>query len=317
MLEMEGNMEIKASYRLNEYEMKKIDSLMESGRDSESPNIFTIYVEGVDDVDFFNRWLRVSKIESNHRKLSIKILEIKSDKSIAVPGLGNCQKIRFAAEKYKDDMRKIYISDKDLMTDSNVREYGYLDSLFFTDFPAIESYGFLDEILSKLNKDRYGGRAESLENCGEFLGRYLKCIYFYRCALYNQEKAENMNSKAFELNKKLKSYVNSNRDNLSIDGFIEFANGFIPDEVVNEMKSADNDSIDSRTYIYGHDIGSVINKFMECYEGEWKRRYPVYSKVHIEQYIRDNYIDGEFYKDDNLFESLRMRIEHVYKLTTK
>ena len=62
---MKGNMETKASYRLNEYEIKKIDNLVESGRDSESPNIFTVYVEGIDDVDFFNRWLRVSKMESN------------------------------------------------------------------------------------------------------------------------------------------------------------------------------------------------------------------------------------------------------------
>ncbi len=52
MFDLEGNMEVKASYRLNEYEMKKIDSLTESGRDSESPNIFTIYVEGIDDIDF-------------------------------------------------------------------------------------------------------------------------------------------------------------------------------------------------------------------------------------------------------------------------
>ena len=102
MFDLEGNMEVKASYRLNEYEMKKIDSLTESGRDSESPNIFTIYVEGIDDIDFFNRWLRVSKMESNYRKLSIKILGIESDKSIVAPGLGNCQKIRFAAKKYKD-----------------------------------------------------------------------------------------------------------------------------------------------------------------------------------------------------------------------
>ena len=313
---MKGNMETKASYRLNEYEIKKIDNLVESGRDSESPNIFTVYVEGIDDVDFFNRWLRVSKMESNYRKLSIKILEIKSDESIVVPGLGNCQKIRFAAEKCKDDMRKIYISDKDLMTDSNVREYRHLDSLFFTDFPAVESYGFLDEILCKLNEDRYGGKLKSLENCGEFLSRYLRGVYFYRCVLHNQEKPEDMNSKAIELHKKLTSYVNSNRGNLSIDGFIEFTNGSIPNEMVNAMKSV-GDNVDPRAYIYGHDVGSAIKGVIACYEKELSSKYPACRKTHIEQYGRDNYISEGFYKDDNLFKSLRMRIEYVYKLTTK
>ncbi|WP_304127067.1 hypothetical protein [Mogibacterium diversum] len=314
---MKDGIEIKASYRLNEYEMKKIDSLMESGRDSESPNIFTIYVEGIDDIDFFNRWLRVSKLESSHRKLSIKILGIRSDESIVAPGLGNCQKIRLAAEEYKDDMRKIYVSDKDLMTDSNVREYEHLDSLFFTDFPAVESYGFLNEILCKLNEDRYGGKLKSLENCGEFLSRYLRGIYFYRCALHNQEKPEDMNSKAIELHKKLTSYVNGNRDNLSIDGFIEFADGFIPDEVVNAMKSVDDDNVDPRAYIYGHDVGSAIKGVIACYEKELSSKYPACRKTHIEQYVRDNYISEGFYKNDNLFKLLCMRIEYIYKLTMK
>lgn len=317
MLDMEENVETEVPYRLNEDETKNTDSLVERGRDSESPNIITIYVEGKNDFVFYKRWLKVSKIGSSYRKLSIKILTIKSDKSVIDPGLGNCQKIRLAADRYKDDIRKIYISDKDLMTDSDVRKYEHLDLLFFTDFPAIESYGFMDEILCKLNKDRYGGNVESLENCGEFIGRYLRGIYFYRCSLYGQENSEGMNKKAHELHEKFKSYVSNNRGNFSIDGFVEFADGIIPDEIVNIMKSIDYDNVDPRAYIYGHDVGPVINGFITCYNNEWRSGYPASKNNHIEQYVRDNYIDGGFYENDNLFKSLRMRIEHIYKLTMK
>ena len=316
-----GNMENssgqKPPYSLEEQEKERTERVVESGRDSESPNTFTIHVEGPDDYTFYNKWRKYSKLESAHRKLAIKFRKITDDKSVKASGPGNCQKIRDAAEKYKDDVRRIYISDRDLMTESEVEKYSHLDSLFFTDFPAVESYGFSDEILCGLNKDKYGGNLDLLDSCYEFLKFYLRFLYFYRCKLNHQKNPKSMNGAAWELHRKLLDYIDINPDNLSIDLFIDFVGVPISSEMQEVLELMDGDDVDPRVYAYGHDIAAAVRQIVIKREDALSSRYARQKVEYIENYILDEYIEKIMYEHDSLFQALCKRIEDLYNLTTK
>ena len=312
-----NNLGQKPPYSLEEREIERTERVVESGRDSESPNTFTIHVEGPDDYTFYDKWRMYSKLESAHRKLAIKIKKINDDKSVKASGPGNCQKIRDAAEKYKDDVRRIYISDRDLMTESEVEKYSHLNSLFFTDFPAVESYGFSDEILCGLNKDKYGGNLDLLDSCYEFLKFYLRFLYFHRCKLNQQKNPESMNKAAWGLHRKLLDYIDINPDNLSIDLFIDFVGVPISSEMREILELMDDDDVDPRVYAYGHDIAAAVRQIVVKREGELISRYARQKVEYIEQYIRDAYIEKRLYEHDSLFQALRKRIEDLYNLTAK
>ena len=303
-------------YRLTESLNETIERCLNGARDEHSQVVVEIYVEGIHDVDFYESWIDKSGIDIELDKLSVVVKEVRDVENydgVVIPeGIsGNCALVRKFAELNGKHIRKIWISDRDLLTDDDLINYSR-DNLFFTDFPAIESYGFLDSVLDSFNEDRYGGKLESLKNHIDIIKSYLKGMYFYRCALQECENSERVTSKTRQLHHKLKEYVENSGGDLSIDNLLESLGNLVTEDVVAVIKSRDSDTGDFRAYVYGHDVGSALKGIIASDEKRLSSRYPVNSKNHIEQYIRDKYISEGLYNNDTLFELLRMRIEYVY-----
>lgn len=293
-----------------------IEFCYQNSRDENSQVVVEIYAEGSQDVEFYEAWVDKSELDFNLEKLSVVVNEIEdaeNDKELVKPEVasGNCGRIREYARLNEKYIRIIWISDRDLLTDDDLVNYSR-DNLFFTDFPAIESYGFLDSVLDSFNEDRYGGKLESLKNHIELLKSYLKGIYFYRCSLQKRGGSEGVNSKIRQLHHKLKEYVENSGGDLSIDRLLESLGNLVTDDVVAAIKSRDSDTGDFRAYVYGHDVGSALKGIIASDENRLSAKYPVSSKKHIEQYIRDKYIRAGLYKNDTLFELLHARIEYIY-----
>lgn len=320
---MTGSSKSNPEYRLTPSMRDTIEFCYQNSRDEYSQVVVEIYVEGTHDVEFYRSWVDDSGLDFNLKNLSVVVNEIndaENDKVLVSPegASGNCGRIREYARLNEEHTRKIWISDRDLLKDDDVKEYSR-DNLFFTDFPAIESYGFLESVLDGFNGDRYGGNLESLKNHNhiDFLKAYLKGVYFYRCTLQKRGGSKGMNSKTRQLHHKLKEYVESSSGDLSIGGLLESLGNLVAGDVVAVIKSRDDDTGDFRAYVYGHDVGSALKGIIASDEKRLSSRYPVNSKNHIEQYIRDKYIREGLYNNDTLFESLRMRIEYVYHSAMK
>lgn len=316
MIEGQSEHEKESIHDLSIIAKEVAERYIESNKDCESTNSFTIFVEGPSDVQFYQDWLENSGLESGYRKLEISVEEIPVDKKVKPSASGNCQRVRDAAEVYKKNLHNIYISDKDLMTDLDIGKYSHLESLFFTDFPAVESYGFSHEILMSLNTSWYSNRVKSLEYCYDFLKCYLKGIYFYRNDHSMQESRERVKGWTQRMHKKMRSYRKMHGGNITIEGFVEYAKDIIPDMVAEKMQELDDGSVDPRVYAYGHDIGFAIKNFVMD-DIPSSKKYPICNEHTIEQYVRDKYIIEGLYKEDSLFELLRVRIIDLYNLTRK
>lgn len=316
-------MEINKSYseiRLTPSMRDTIEFCYQNSRDEHSQVVVEIYVEGSQDVEFYAAWVDKSGLDFNLEKLSVVVNEIKyaeNDKELVKPELasGNCGRIREYARLNEKYIRIIWISDRDLLKDNELKEYSR-DNLFFTDFPAVESYGFSDQILNRLNSEWYNNRLTSLGYCYAFLKHYLKCIYFYRDVCSKQDDPKKVRSWTHVLHDKMKAYKENCSSDVNIEGFLEYAKEIIPDVIVERMLELDDSTVDPRAYAYGHDIAFAVQHFGEVEAGCLKN-YPKFAEKNIEQYIRDKYISSGLYKHDALFESLRMRIEYLYNSAIK
>lgn len=316
-------MEINKSYseiRLTPSMRDTIEFCYQNSRDEYSQVVVEIYVEGSQDVEFYTAWVDKSGLDFNLEKLSVVVNEIKyaeNDKELVKPELasGNCGRIREYARLNEKYIRIIWISDRDLLKDNELKEYSR-DSLFFTDFPAVESYGFSDQILNKLNDDWYNNKLTSLGHCYDFLKHYLKCIYFYRDMCDNQDSPKKLRAWTHVLHDKLNAYRKNCSGDVNIEDFLEYAKEIVPCFVVEKMLEVDDSTVDPRAYAYGHDIAFAVQRFGEVDTSSLKN-YPKFTEKHIEQYIRDKYISEELYKYDALFDSLRMRVEYIYDSVMK
>lgn len=292
-----------------------IEFCYQNSRDEYSQVVVEIYVEGTYDVEFYRSWVDKSGLDFNLEKLSVVVNEIndaENDKGLVSPegASGNCGRIREYARLNEKYIRIIWISDRDLLKDDELKEYSR-DNLFFTDFPAIESYGFSDQILRRLNDEWYNNKLTSLGYCYDFLKHYLKCIYFYRDIYGKLDNSKKVRSWTHVLHDKMKAYKESCSSNVNIEDFLDYAKEIIPGVIVERMLELDDSTVDPRTYAYGHDIAFAVQHFGEV-DTDSLENYPKFTEKNIEQYIRDKYISSGLYKHDALFESLRMRIEYLY-----
>lgn len=303
-------------HRLTSSLNETIDNCVEKGQDSDSLIIIDVYVEGVDDVAFYDSWAEEFKSNAGLSQLSVVVKTIKSseeDSDLIKPEkvAGNCGWVRSQAKLNEQNLRKIWISDRDLMTDDEV-EHDPQSNLFFTDFPAIESYGFSSNVLLSLNESMYKNKLNSLGVAYDFLKHYLRGVYFYRCNLRLEESPPKAKDWINKVLKKLEDYRKINTGIVSIGEFVEFADESIPAEIAEKMTSMDSDGLDPRTYAYGHDIAPALKNFI-INEERFTRGIKARKIKDIECCIREIYISKNLYLHDNLFARLGDRIQHAYK----
>lgn len=289
---------------------------LQNGSDEYSQITVEVYVEGSQDVKFYEAWVNDSKLDVRLNNLSIVVKTINDvdddEEDLESPenAVGNCVRVREFAKLNQNYIRKIWISDRDLMTDKDLKSYSQ-SNLFFTDFPAIESYGFLPNVLSRVNKDMYKSGLDALEICFDFLRDYLRGIYFYRCNLRFVENPPKVKVWRNAVLDKLEEYIKKDGENQSIDDFIKFASEIIPEEIAGKMEPATDDRLDSRTYAYGHDIAPAIKRFIIFEERSLGVRAAKTIKE-IESCILESYIKEKMYTQDHLFIELEDRIKYVY-----
>lgn len=291
-------------YRLNDGEKIKIDNLVERVRDSESQNIFTIYVEGPSDTTFYKRWLKKSGLEKSYERLSVVIEDIGKSESISATGNGNCGKVIEGAKKYRHSDRKIFIADRDLRTELEVNEYSYLTALFFTDFPAIESYALIESVFTEVNYKRFDGDCKNMEDYYIYITYLIRFLYLIKRQFLGEKRIYgDFRSVVMEAIKAHISECNSHSE--KYNSIMESIRKNAPEEV--GLSGILDDSLmplDVREQAYGHDIAPVVRKFISG-------QYPGFniSNKYIELALTNCYIDLGLYENDNLFKLLQEYIE--------
>lgn len=288
-------------YSLSESEEIKSHHLMMRTRDSESQDIFTIYVEGPSDEIFYKRWLKKSGLD---KKLSILVFDVKKAKNISLEGKGNCGRIIGGAEKYSYDDRKLFIADRDLKEESEVQEFAHLEALFFTDFPAIESYALIESVFTEVNYKRFDGDCKNMEDCYIYITYLIRFLYLTKRQFLGEKRIYgDFRSVVMEAIKAHISECNSHSE--KYNSIMESVRKNAPEEV--GLSGILDDSLmplDVREQAYGHDIAPVVCKFISG-------QYPGFniSNKYIELALTNCYIDLGLYENDNLFKLLQEYIE--------
>lgn len=288
-------------YVLNESEEIKSHDLMMRTRDSESQDIFTIYVEGPSDEVFYRRWLKKSGLD---KKFSILVFDVEKAKNISLEGSGNCGRIIKGAEKYSYDDRKLFIADRDLREDSEVQEFTWLKTLFFTEFPAIESYSLVESVLKELNYRRFDGDSKCIEDYYHYIGKIVRFLYLARREF--SEKMEIYGRFRGILLRAIESEIN--QEYSPAEGYKRIL------EVIRENASEDirnSDILDNsfsppdiRKHAYGHDIAPVLRNFIRTQISDFNQ-----SDKYIELALTNIYIDLGLYGEDKLFKEIQEYME--------
>ena len=292
-------------YRLNLFYNRKIDALISKGHDDDSLVIFEIFVEGQEDVEFYKEWIDKSGIEKNNDKLSIKIMEAKLEEGLKPKG-GSSSIVRKLAERYSTVPSRAYVTDRDLFSSDELKVYDNSDNLFFTDFPAIESYSFLPEILEEINSRRYGGKLKNISQGYDLAIDFLRILYILR--LYYYRESISPQKCINELIIKLQEYTKKG-SLMSYDNFLDDIYRTLPDSIEIEVKSISSEC-DPRVYAYGHDIAKVIKAIIHSEESSISNRYPAHKHAHLERAMTEYYIKQDMYKNDKMFQRIE---EYILK----
>lgn len=289
------------AYSLNESEEIKSHNLMVRTRDSESQDIFTIYVEGPSDEVFYKRWLEKSGLD---KKLSILVLDVKKAKNISLEGSGNCGRIIGGAEKYSYDDRKLFIADRDLKEESEVQEFAHLETLFFTEFPAIESYSLVESVLKELNYRRFDGDSKCIEDYYPYIGKIVRFLYLVRCKF--SEKMEIYRDFRGVLLRAIESEIDQKYSpSEGYERILEVirknaSNDILNSEILEDIFSPP----DIRRHAYGHDIAPVLRNFIRTQISDFN-----HSDRYIELALTNIYIDLGLYGKDRLFKEIQEYME--------
>lgn len=279
-----------------------LDPLEEELIDELLQNNIDIYVEGITDKELIEKWIN----KQNFSNLDIQVFE--SDKinisdddksALGYEGkLGRCDRIIIGAKLAKDrnsGLRKLFIADRDTR---DIQIYSSIDNLYWTDFPAIESYCFTKEILNKLNENNYVGRLREAESYYSRMHYFLTYLFYLRKNLpfFGTEKAN-----AF-IYSKLSS---GNLDNWMEDGVLEKFEEF-------ESYYANLELGDMRETVYGHDIAHVINKVQRILHLDNVRKTKIYNSGDIEDFLLNIFVENRYYEKMELFKNLKSAIVGNY-----
>ena len=134
---MTGMDEMSPEYRMTPSMRDTQEFCLQNGSDEYSQITVEVYVEGSQDVKFYESWVDNSKLDEGLDNLSIVVKTINDvdddEEDLETPenAIGNCVRVREFAKLNENYIRKIWISDRDLMTDEDLKSYSQ-SNLFFT-----------------------------------------------------------------------------------------------------------------------------------------------------------------------------------------
>lgn len=275
-----------------------LDPLEEELIDELLQNNIDIYVEGITDKDLIEKWIE----KQNFSHLDIQVFEsieinISDDDKVSLGyegKLGKCDRVIIGAQLAINTIsgqRKLFIADRDTR---DVQIYSSIDNLFWTDFPAIESYCFTEEILNLLNKNNYVDRLHEAEYYYSSMHYLLTYLFYLRKNLpfFGSEKA--------------KAFIHSRISSKGLDDWME-GEGL---EKFEDFRSyyANLELDDKRRTVYGHDIAHVINTVQDSLHLENARKTKIYSVGDIEDFLLNIFVENRYYEGMELFNNLEAAI---------
>lgn len=248
----------------------------------------------------------VKKIKINtNGKVKIKVNTIVNS-AFKVNGDGRRGTIIATAEVTKDDAFTMYVVDRDIWDVDMIGQYSCLEALFFTDFPAIESYGLMEPVFKEINHRRFDGDCKNIEDYYMYITRIIRMLYLVRLRF---PKKMNIYK---DFRSILEIVIGSEvvKNNLPSESYNHMLN-ILQDKAPVEVKNSgilDDSSLplDIREHAYGHDIAPIVRSFIsgQCFGSSL-------SNSNIERALVNVYIDLEYYKKDNLFKDIQKYIEEI------
>lgn len=283
----------------NAYNRKRVDALVARSRDSSSIRVIEICVEGKDDVDFYERWITsIKNLISS--KIVILVKEIKNIVG-SYPNIdntvGNCDLVVQIAQVDKDKNR-LFIRDRDLLED---KDLVCANNLFYTDYPAIESYAFTEESFNAFNKYVYSGDYKDIDIRYKYSLHFLFSMYFLR--LSNKGNNDTVKFEVAQLRKKYESYFQDGY--FRIGDFYQNNDPNIKSSVDDVLNKLNKKEIDARKYIYSHDTEHILN-FLFAMDKEFLKfmKAPPAKGRYIINWMLKRFIDEGLWKQEPMFQGI-------------
>ncbi|OFN04310.1 hypothetical protein HMPREF2625_08935 [Rothia sp. HMSC064D08] len=286
------------SYR-NAYNRERVDALVARSRDSSSIRVMEICVEGKDDVDFYERWITSIKSLISSKTV-IRVKEIKNIVG-SYPNIdeavGNCDLVVQIAQVDKDKNR-LFIRDRDLLED---KDLVCANNLFYTDYPAIESYPFTEESFNLFNKAVYSGDYKDIDIRYKYSLHFLFSMYFLR--LSNKGNKGTVKLEIDQLRKKYGSYFKDGY--FRIEDFYQHNDPDIKNSVDDVLNKLNKKEIDARKYIYSHDTEDILN-FLFAMDKDFLKsmKAPPFKGRHIIDWMLKKFIDDRLWEQELMFQGI-------------
>lgn len=285
------------------YNRERVDVLIARSRDSKSIRVIELCVEGKDDIEFYTKW--TNSIQKDFSSTIFRVEKVENivgtysniDKSV-----GMCGIVEQMAQQDNGKKDRVFIRDRDLLKD---HELIRIDNLFYTDYPAIESYSFTKELFIKINEYAYLGRYKDIDTRYQYALNFLVSMYFMR--IFNQGDGSTVKREVESLRKKYKSYFKDGH--FTIMDCYSHSDNRIKDNVNNILDQAREGRIDTRQYIYSHDTEFILNFIFSTDKDLLKSIHCAsQSGKYIVGWMLDRFISDGLWKKEKMFQSIKKYI---------
>lgn len=258
-------------------------TIEEIAKDSALTGNVALVVEGNTDRLFVERWLLLSNNLERVVVLTADRIEVDNGEVMRM-GLsdGNRSRVLFLARiSHEADLAIGCIADRD--TGVGVDEYQY-DNLFWTDYPALESYALQSQVLDHANDLMFHRRLPSGVDLVDQIKPALHSLFHLRRSIPNLRKPnygaglKGRSLPEFDVEK-----ATGHKLNAEVDVCCEALDG------------------DPRHYAYGHDIGNLI---MAAFANDLKNRLGFAKTEAVESALRGAVFDFGRISEEQMFVNL-------------
>lgn len=286
------------SYR-NAYSREHVDALIARAQDSNSMRIVEICVEGKEDVKFYKRWVdSIDNLKPPKTEIVVKEIRNIAGSYPNINGsVGNCDLVVQIAQVDKDRNR-LFIRDRDLLKN---KDLVHRSNLFYTDYPAIESYPFVEKVFNLFNKDFYLSIHKDVNARYWYSLHFLISMYCLRVI-----DADNTCAVKREVQKLRNNYKSCFKDGyFCVEEYYKHTDIRVKNRVDDIFARIGKNEIDARKYIYSHDTEHILN-FVFTTDTAFLNSHsaPSVKGRYIINWMLIKFIDEGLWKQEQMFQSI-------------
>lgn len=249
-----------------------------------------LIVEGNSDKRFFEEWIRQAGISEDMVEIwPISWINVSND-LVKQHNLNSSERSRILAgamhaEKIIDGNRALrFVADRDM--GQELDRFESPTCLLITDYPAIESYGLSEQVITHFNNKYCRGKLPASASIFGHLCEVVHKLYEFRKPdPYRKNPDYDRGAKGVE------------EDLLKFDA----AKAFDCRETCTSVTSEYGDHLDPRSKAYGHDIVGVL---FSVYKRRFKNNLKCSDSTLVEDWFRYSIVDVRACDDEVMFRSL-------------